>query len=111
MDQKEFEELCDLRTAVEGHAAGLAAMRWTEPQLREACEAGADRLLIDNQVPATVTAWGTLARSLRPAIEIEATGGITLANARDYASAGADYISVGEITHSARAADIALEFD
>ena len=35
MDQKEFEELCDLRTAVEGHAAGLAAMRWTEPQLRE----------------------------------------------------------------------------
>ena len=83
----------------------------TAPQLREACEAGADRLLIDNQVPATVTAWGTLARSLRPAIEIEATGGITLANARDYASAGADYISVGEITHSARAADIALEFD
>ena len=35
MDQKEFEELCDLRTAVEGHAAGLAALRWNETHLRE----------------------------------------------------------------------------
>lgn len=83
----------------------------TEDQVREACEAGADRLLIDNQAPATVAAWGRVARSLRPAIAIEATGGITLENARDYAMAEADYISVGEITHSPRAADIALEFD
>lgn len=83
----------------------------TEEQVREACEAGADRLLIDNQVPALVAAWGRTARALRPAIAIEATGGITLENARDYARAGADYISVGEITHSPRAADIALEFD
>ena len=35
MDQKEFEELCDLRTALEGHAAGLAALRWNEAHLRE----------------------------------------------------------------------------
>ena len=35
MDPKEFQDLCDLRTAVEGHAAGLAALRWNESQLRE----------------------------------------------------------------------------
>jgi DNA-binding GntR family transcriptional regulator len=35
LNHKEFEELCDLRTAVEGHAAGLAARRWTDAQLRE----------------------------------------------------------------------------
>jgi len=35
MDPKEFEESCDLRKAVEGHAAGLAALRWNESQLRE----------------------------------------------------------------------------
>lgn len=83
----------------------------SEAQVREACEAGADRLLIDNQAPAVVRAWGDLARERRSRIEIEASGGITLANARDYALAGADYVSVGEITHSPRAADLALELD
>jgi nicotinate-nucleotide pyrophosphorylase (carboxylating) len=83
----------------------------TEAQLREACGAGADRILVDNQSPATVRAWGDLARALRPGIMIEATGGITLANAREYAGAGADYLSIGAITHSVGAANIALELD
>ena len=82
-----------------------------ETQVRTACAAGADRLLIDNQAPGVVRAWGLLARSLRPGIRIEATGGLTLANIREYALAGADYVSVGGLTHSAPAADIALELD
>lgn len=81
----------------------------SEAMVREACAAEADRLLVDNQTPDTVRAWGDLARSLRPGIAIEASGGITLATARAYAEAGADYVSVGALTHSVRAADIALE--
>ena len=78
-------------------------------QLKLACAAGATRLLVDNQPPETVRDWGKLARALSPGIEIEATGGITLENVRDYAEAGAGYISIGALTHSVRAADIALE--
>jgi nicotinate-nucleotide pyrophosphorylase (carboxylating) len=52
-----------------------------------------------------------LARALAPNIEIEATGGITLANVRAYAEAGADFVSIGALTHSVRAADIALEVE
>jgi nicotinate-nucleotide pyrophosphorylase (carboxylating) len=78
-------------------------------QLELACSAGASRLLVDNQTPATLREWAGRARALAPGIEIEATGGITLENVRDYAEAGADYISIGAITHSVQAADIALE--
>lgn len=80
-------------------------------QVEEACAAGADRLLVDNQDPATVAAWGALARKIRPGILVEATGGITLDNVREYARAGADFVSVGALTHSVAAADIALELD
>ena len=50
--------------------------------------------------PETVRAWGRLARERAPRIEIEATGGITLANVRAYAEADADFISIGALTHS-----------
>lgn len=81
----------------------------TAAQVEEACQAGASRLLIDNQSPATVAEWSRLARAKRPDIAIEATGGITLANVRSHADAGADFISIGALTHSVRAADISLE--
>ncbi len=78
-------------------------------QVEAACAARATRILVDNQSPGTVRAWAELARRLRPEIEIEATGGITLVNARAYAEADVDFISVGALTHSVQAADIALE--
>ena len=78
-------------------------------QLELACSAGATRLVVDNQRPDTVRAWGRLARERLPGIEIEATGGISLTNVREYAEAGADFISVGALTHSVSAADIAIE--
>ncbi len=78
-------------------------------QVELACAAGATRLLIDNQAPETVRAWGKVARALAPGIAIEATGGITLENVRSYAEAGADFVSIGALTHSVRAADISLE--
>ncbi len=81
----------------------------SEAQVTEACRAGADRLMIDNQTPETVAKWSKLARGLAPSIAIEATGGITLENARAFAEAGSDFVSVGALTHSVKAADIALE--
>jgi nicotinate-nucleotide pyrophosphorylase (carboxylating) len=96
----------------EARAKGIAALQVeveSVEQLEEACAAGATRLLVDNQSAETVRAWGDKARELRPGIEIEATGGITLANVRAYAEAGVDYISIGALTHSVVAADIGLE--
>lgn len=78
-------------------------------QVEMACAAGAVRLLIDNQAPETVRAWSKVARALSPGIAIEATGGITIDNIRAYAESGADYVSIGALTHSVRAADISLE--
>ena len=43
------------------------------------------------------------------ACETEASGGITLANARQYAETGVDYISVGAVTHSAGSLDLSLK--
>lgn len=78
-------------------------------QLKLACAAGATRLLVDNQLPQAVGDWARRAKALSPGIEIEATGGITLDNVRDYAESGADFVSIGALTHSVQAADIALE--
>jgi len=80
-------------------------------QVEEACAAGADRLLVDNQDPETVARWASRARELYPTVLIEATGGITLETVREYAAAGADFVSVGALTHSVRAADIALTLE
>jgi nicotinate-nucleotide pyrophosphorylase (carboxylating) len=78
-------------------------------QLELACAAGATRLLVDNQTPEVVREWARRARDVKPGIEIEATGGITLENVRGYAEAGADFVSIGALTHSVRAADLAVE--
>ncbi len=83
----------------------------SEEQLREAVAAGARRILIDNQTPETVGRWAGIARELAPECWIEASGGITLENVRQYALAGADAISVGALTHSVTAADVSLELE
>ncbi len=83
----------------------------TEAQVIDASRAGADRLLVDNQTPGMVARWSELARALQPLIAIEATGGIVLTNARAYAESGADFISVGALTHSVTAADLSLELE
>jgi nicotinate-nucleotide pyrophosphorylase (carboxylating) len=96
----------------EGRRRGVASLQVeveTEGQVEEACAAGATRLLVDNQSPATVRSWARRARELVPGMEVEATGGITLANVREYAEAGVDFVSIGALTHSVVAADIGLE--
>ncbi|MEK6629121.1 MAG: carboxylating nicotinate-nucleotide diphosphorylase [Acidobacteriota bacterium] len=82
-------------------------------QLTEALECGAHAVLLDNMAPAIVAEAVQLIRH-HPAgasCWIEASGGITLQNIRAYAEAGVDTISVGALTHSARAVDLALDLE
>jgi nicotinate-nucleotide pyrophosphorylase (carboxylating) len=79
----------------------------TLAQVREALAAGAKRILLDNMSPARMRAAVRLARGRA---RLEGSGGITLATVRRVAQTGVDFVSVGAITHSAPAADIALDF-
>jgi nicotinate-nucleotide pyrophosphorylase (carboxylating) len=78
----------------------------TLEQVEEALAAGANHILLDNMTP----------DELREAVALvagraktEASGGVTLHTVRAIAQTGVDYISVGALTHSARAADFSLE--
>jgi nicotinate-nucleotide pyrophosphorylase (carboxylating) len=79
-----------------------------EAELREALEAGADSVLLDNMIPEEAKRSVALARSLRRDCVIEISGGITVENARAYAETGADFLSSGALTHSAPAANLSL---
>lgn len=74
----------------------------------KACAAGADFLLLDNQSPQEVK---SIVQHLGDRALLEASGGITLANLEQYAETGVHRISLGVLTHSAAAADVALEID
>jgi nicotinate-nucleotide pyrophosphorylase (carboxylating) len=50
-------------------------------------------------------------RQAASAMKIESSGGITLDNVRQYAEAGVDFISVGALTHSARAVDLSMRIE
>jgi nicotinate-nucleotide pyrophosphorylase (carboxylating) len=78
----------------------------TDGQLEAALAAGVRRVLVDNQSPERVAVW---VRRAGPDVAIEASGGITPETAAAYARAGARYISIGALTHSARAASIRLD--
>jgi len=73
----------------------------------EALAAGAKRILLDNM---TVTQMKRAVALVAGKAKLEASGGVTLKKVRRIAETGVDYISVGAITHSAPAADIALDF-
>jgi nicotinate-nucleotide pyrophosphorylase (carboxylating) len=80
----------------------------TEKELEEALECGAEAILLDNMSPAQVRTAVERIRKEERWIPIEASGGIVLDNIRAYAEAGPDFISVGALTHSAKAADISM---
>jgi len=75
-------------------------------QVAEALDAGADRILLDNMTPAELRA--AVALNDRRA-ELEASGGVNLDTVRAIAETGVDFVSVGALTHSARALDVSLE--
>jgi nicotinate-nucleotide pyrophosphorylase (carboxylating) len=100
-----------VRQAVENaRAAGLPIeieVR-TRAELEEAIAAGATHLLLDNLTPEEAAEQ---IRWIAGRAKVELSGGITLDNVRAYAGTGADYVSSGAITHSARAVDISFRLE
>ena len=90
-----------------GPATGVEVEVATLAEAAEALEAGARALLLDNFPPADLPAAADLARQAGAATE--ASGGITLADVEAVSAAGVDCISLGALTHSAPALDIALD--
>jgi nicotinate-nucleotide pyrophosphorylase (carboxylating) len=80
-------------------------------EIGEAIEAGADRLLLDNMSPVELHEAVAAARADGNGPALEASGGITLANVREIAESGVDYISVGALTHSAPALDLSMTLE
>ncbi len=77
-------------------------------QAREAWQAGADMLLLDNRTPDEIR---EIVAASPEGLVLEASGGITLDNVRDYAQTGVHRISIGALTHSAKNVDVALEME
>jgi nicotinate-nucleotide pyrophosphorylase (carboxylating) len=77
-------------------------------QAREALSAGADIIMLDNM---KVRGIRQVVEMVRGRVLLEASGGITLDNVRSVAETGVGLISVGALTHSAKALDISLEFE
>ncbi|MFN7227392.1 MAG: carboxylating nicotinate-nucleotide diphosphorylase [Holosporales bacterium] len=80
----------------------------TLEQVDQALEAGAPWLLLDNMSLSTLAA---VVRVAKGKTILEASGGITLVNARSTADTGVDYLSIGGLTHSAPAVDIGLDWE
>jgi len=85
---------------IEVEAADLA-------QVRDALAAGADMVMLDNMTLETMREAVTIAAGRVP---LEASGNMSLDRVRAVAETGVDFISVGALTHSARAVDISLDF-
>lgn len=78
-------------------------------QLVEALGAGADEVLLDNFSPDGCALAVRHRDEFAPAAVLEASGGLTLDSARDYACSGVDYLAVGALTHSSPALDIGMD--
>ena len=101
-----------IRQAVEavrervGHTVTIEVEVDTLAQLEELLEVGADIVLLDNMDPATLTEAVAMVDGR---MVTEASGGITSDTVRTVADAGVDVISLGWLTHSAPALDVALD--
>ncbi|MGN0219660.1 MAG: carboxylating nicotinate-nucleotide diphosphorylase [Muribaculaceae bacterium] len=80
-----------------------------EVEIRQALEAGVDRIMLDNFTPERTREAVKLIRSINPAVEIESSGGITLDTLRAYGECGVDFISVGALTHSVKGLDMSFK--
>jgi nicotinate-nucleotide pyrophosphorylase (carboxylating) len=80
-------------------------------EVREAAEAGAGRLLLDNMTSAELHEAVRAARGTSEAPELEASGGITLENVAEIAASGVDYVSIGALTQSAPALDLSMTLE
>lgn len=109
-----------MASPVSSLATAIAEARRARPEVRVEVEAdrleqvrkflelpGIDVILLDNMNPAEMREAVALGKKRE--VKFEASGGVTLKNIRQIAATGVDYISVGALTHSARAIDLSLE--
>ncbi|WP_447976992.1 carboxylating nicotinate-nucleotide diphosphorylase [Candidatus Nitrospira bockiana] len=88
------------------HGLRLIIEASSRADVEEALAAGADTILLDNMsANQVIDAVGMIKR--RAVVEV--SGGVTLATARDLAAAGADYLSIGALTHSAPAVNLSMD--
>ncbi|MGD0500704.1 MAG: carboxylating nicotinate-nucleotide diphosphorylase [Bryobacteraceae bacterium] len=100
-----------IRKAIErARSLGLpvAVEARTREELRAALEVAPERLLLDNLSPAEAADW---IEEIAGRAEVELSGGITLDNVQEYAELGANFVSSGAITQSARAMDISFRME
>ncbi len=76
-------------------------------QLKEAITLKPDLILLDNMSTNQCSEAVSITNGL---VKLEASGGITITNAKAYAATGVDYLAIGSLTHSAPALDIGLDF-
>jgi nicotinate-nucleotide pyrophosphorylase (carboxylating) len=108
-----------VEAALEAAQSARGRAKWIEievtnlDELRAALTHNPDIVLLDNMSPSLVRQAVEQVRTDDPAlkIRIEASGGITLGNVREFAEAGVDWISIGALTHSAPAVDLSFEIE
>ena len=91
--------------ALAGAGIAIEVEAQTAGEVREALDAGAPRILLDNMTPDAMRA---IATEVAGRAELEASGNIDLTTVRAAAETGVDFISVGALTHSAPALDLSL---
>ena len=80
----------------------------TLDEVRQAIEAGADIIMLDNMDNATMTEAVSIIKAAAPAIKTEASGNMSIPRLKEVAATGVDYISVGALTHTVKAMDISM---
>lgn len=97
---------CRLARTAAPHGLRIEVEAKTIPEVKAALAGKADIILLDNMSPALVQKAVSL---IKGCALVEVSGGITLQTVRDMAQAGADFISVGALTHSAPAANLSMD--
>ncbi|EAD6863550.1 carboxylating nicotinate-nucleotide diphosphorylase [Listeria monocytogenes] len=88
-----------------GHMVKIEVETETAEQVKEAVQAGADIIMFDNRTPEEIK---QLVKLVPPHITTEISGNVTLENIHLYKGSGANYLSLGSLTHSVRAFDISF---
>jgi len=96
------------RSNLQAHQTQIEVEVGTVSEALESVEAGANIVMLDNM---SLEDMRKAVKSVRGRALVEASGGITLGNVRAVAETGVDFISIGALTHSARALDISLELE
>jgi nicotinate-nucleotide pyrophosphorylase (carboxylating) len=89
-----------------GNGVVIEAEAATVREAKEAADAGADVIMLDNM---DIVRIGKALKAIGGRALVEASGGVTLSNVGAIARTGVDFVSVGALTHSARSMDISME--